>query len=90
MQPNQDLDDVSEVLSPINTNDKTADWLTPKCGGKSHLYGVFMGRGTLDSTYMLKKRAMFKTSFQIRGPKAIQTTPKVLFDLKTDDTKIKI
>ena len=55
----------------------------PLQNGKSHLYGVFMGGGTFDEYYNIKKRAMFKTAFQIRGPKTMQTAQKVLFDLKT-------
>ena len=68
---------------------KTSSWPTPKRGGKSRLYGVFMGGGTLDEFYNLNRRAIFKTAFQIRGPKAMQSAQKVLFDFKTDDTKVK-
>ena len=66
----------------------TSKWPTPKRGSKSRLNGVFMGGGAFKDQYELKKRALFKTSFQIRGPKAMQSAQNVLFDLKTDDSKI--
>ena len=72
-----------------NKTSKTSNWPTPKRGGKSRLYGVFMGGGTLNEFYNLNRQAIFKTAFQIRGPKAIQSAQNVLFDHKTDDTKIK-
>ena len=83
-----------EAIDDLSTgNDdeatKTSSWPTPKRGGKSRLYGVFMGGGTLDEFYNLNRRAIFKTAFQIRGPKAMQSAQKVLFDFKTDDTKVK-
>ena len=82
-----EADDVSTRSDDEAT--KTSSWPTPKRGGKSRLYGVFMGGGTLDEFYNLNRRAIFKTAFQIRGPKAMQSAQKVLFDFKTDDTKIK-
>ena len=76
---------------PLDGQDvsKTDSWPTPKRGGKNRRYGVFMGGGTFNANHELKKKALFKTSFQVRGPRAMQSAQKVLFELKTDETKIK-
>ena len=41
--------DPMEDISTGNQDEttKTSSWPTPKRGGKSHLYGVFMGGGTV-------------------------------------------
>ena len=82
---------VDVYSDPPDGNDatKTSGWPTPKRGNKNRMYGVFMGGGAFTTSYKLKKRAMFKTSFQIRGPRAMQSAQKVLFGHKNDDTKVK-
>ena len=64
---------------------KTDSWPTLKRGDKNFRYGgVFMGGGTFNTMHQLKKKSLFKTSFQV----AMQSAQKVLFELKNDDTKI--
>ena len=82
------IDVYSDPLDGNNAT-KTSGWPTPKCGGKKCMYGVFMGEGTFNISFKLKKRAMFKTLFQICGPREMQSAQKVLSGYKNDDTKVK-
>ena len=61
----------------------------PKRGGKHLFLGTYVGGCALDIDYKLKKSISYRSTFQVRTPKAIATAEKTLYDAKLNTTQVK-
>jgi hypothetical protein len=87
-----DDEDQSQSGSSTSTTETTTMVATaplPTRGGTISHLGIYVGGCALTIDYKLKKSMSYRSTFQLRTPKAIATAEKTIYDANSNSTNIK-